>query len=49
MSAHILYLAGECGYGKRDPKLEGISVTQWPQYFLDNYTTVAEAQKSLAF
>ncbi|MFO0865576.1 MAG: linear amide C-N hydrolase [Gemmataceae bacterium] len=52
LSAHILYLAGVCDYGKRDPKLEGIGVTQWVQYFLDNYATVAEsveAQKTFAF
>ncbi len=52
LSAQILYLAGESDYGKRDPKLEGISVTQWVQYFLDNYATVAEAvdaQKTSAF
>jgi penicillin V acylase-like amidase (Ntn superfamily) len=52
LSAQILYLAGESDYGKRDPKLEGIGVTQWVQYFLDNYATVAEAveaQKSFAF
>lgn len=52
LSAAILYLAGETDYGKRDPKMEGIGVTQWVQYFLDNYGTVAEAveaQKSFAF
>lgn len=52
LSAAILYLAGECDYGKRDPKLQGIGVTQWVQYFLDNYATVAEAveaQKSFQF
>jgi choloylglycine hydrolase len=52
LSAAILYLAGETDYGKRDPRLEGIGVTQWVQYFLDNYATVAEAieaQKSFAF
>jgi choloylglycine hydrolase len=52
LSAHILYLAGACDYGKRDPKLEGIGVSQWVQYFLDNYATVAEsveAQKTIAF
>lgn len=43
LSAQILYLAGESDYGKRDPKREGIGVTQWVQYFLDNYATVAEA------
>jgi penicillin V acylase-like amidase (Ntn superfamily) len=52
LSAQILYLAGECDYGKRDPKLETIGVTQWVQYFLDNYATVAEAveaQNGLTF
>lgn len=52
LSAQILYLAGESDYGKRDPKREGINVTQWVQYFLDNYATVAEAveaQKTFAF
>jgi choloylglycine hydrolase len=52
LSAAILYLAGETDYGKRDPKVAGIGVTQWVQYFLDNYATVAEAveaQKSFAF
>ncbi|MFN3890959.1 MAG: linear amide C-N hydrolase [Beijerinckiaceae bacterium] len=52
LSAQILYLAGETDYGKRDPKVEGIGVTQWVQYFLDNYATVAEAaeaQKTATF
>lgn len=52
LSAHILYLAGECDYGTRDPGREGINVTQWVQYFLDNYATVAEAvegQKAIPF
>jgi choloylglycine hydrolase len=52
LSAQILYLAGESDYGKRDPKLEGVNVTQWVQYFLDNYATAAEAveaQKTFAF
>lgn len=52
LSAQILYLAGELDYGKRDPKLEGIGVTQWVQYFLDNYATVTEAveaQKTFDF
>jgi choloylglycine hydrolase len=51
LSAQILYLAGETDYGARDPKREGIGVTQWVQYFLDNYATVAEAvdaQKTFA-
>jgi choloylglycine hydrolase len=52
LSAHILYLAGESDFGKRDPKKPGIGVMQWAQYFLDNFATVAEAveaQKSIAF
>jgi choloylglycine hydrolase len=52
LSAQILYLAGESDYGKRDPAREGIGVTQWVQYFLDNYATVAEAveaQKQIRF
>jgi choloylglycine hydrolase len=52
LSAQIPYLAGESDYGKRDPELEGIGVTQWMQYFLDNYAAFAEAveaQKSFTF
>jgi len=52
LSAHILYLAGESDFGKRDPEKQGIGVMQWAQYFLDNFATVAEAveaQKSIAF
>ncbi|MFO0820642.1 MAG: linear amide C-N hydrolase [Pirellulales bacterium] len=52
LSAQILYLAGDCDYGKRNPQRQGIGVTQWVQYFLDNFATVAEAveaQKTLTF
>lgn len=52
LSAHVLYLAEVCDFGKRDPKLEGIGVLQWAQYYLDNYATVAEAveaQKTFKF
>jgi penicillin V acylase-like amidase (Ntn superfamily) len=52
LSLHVLYLAGACDFGKRDPKLEGIGVMQWAQYYLDNYATVAEAveaQKAFKF
>jgi penicillin V acylase-like amidase (Ntn superfamily) len=52
LSAHALYLAGETDFGKRDPKMEGIGIMQWVQYYLDNYATVAEAveaQKNFAF
>jgi choloylglycine hydrolase len=52
LSAHVLYLAGESDFGIRDPKMQGIGVMQWAQYYLDNYATVAEAvaaQKTFAF
>jgi choloylglycine hydrolase len=52
LSAHLLYLAGDTDFGKRDPKKEAIGVMQWTQYFLDNYATVAEAvaaQKTFTF
>lgn len=41
--AHVLYLAGVCDYGQREPKVQGIGVMQWAQYYLDNFATVAEA------
>ncbi len=43
LSGHILYLAAENGFGQRDARREAIGVTQWLQYYLDNYATVAEA------
>jgi penicillin V acylase-like amidase (Ntn superfamily) len=52
LSAHVLYLAGSSDFGKRDPKLEGVGITQWAQYYLDNYASVAEAveaQKGFTF
>ena len=52
LSAHVLYLAGDADFGKRDAKMQGIGIGQWTQYFLDNYATVAEAvaaQKNFAF
>ncbi len=52
LSAHALYLAEENSFDPRDPKLEGIGIMQWVQYYLDNYATVAEAveaQNSWAF
>ncbi len=48
LSAHALYLAGESDFGKRDPKLQGIGVMQWVQYYLDNFATVAEAVEAQA-
>jgi choloylglycine hydrolase len=52
LAAHALYLAEDNSFDPRDPKLEGIGVMQWVQYYLDNYATVAEAveaQKTWAF
>jgi penicillin V acylase-like amidase (Ntn superfamily) len=52
LSAHVLYLAGDCDFGKRDSNVKGIGVAQWAQYFLDNFASVAEAveaQKSATF
>ncbi len=43
LSAHALYLAEDNSFDPRDPKLEGIGIMQWVQYYLDNYATVAEA------
>lgn len=52
LSGHALYLAEENSFDARDPKLEGIGIMQWVQYYLDNYATVAEAvaaQKNWTF
>ncbi|MCS5700495.1 linear amide C-N hydrolase [Cyanobium sp. FGCU-52] len=51
LSAHALYLAGEeVSFGKRDPRRPAIGVMQWVQYYLDNFSSVAEAaQKNDAF
>jgi choloylglycine hydrolase len=53
LAGHALYLTGEeVSFGTRDPRLPGIGVMQWVQYYLDNFATVAEAveaQKSFAF
>lgn len=52
LSAHVLYLAGETDFGKRDAQKKGIGIMQWAQYFLDNFASVAEAveaQKSFSF
>ncbi len=42
LSASLLYLS-ESDFGKRDPKIAGLSLSLWAQYFLDNYATVNEA------
>ncbi len=41
-SAHVLWLTGT-RVAPRDPKLPGISITQWMQWSLDSFETVAEA------
>ena len=40
--ANLLWLT-ETDYGKRDPKVPGLSLSLWVQYVLDNFATVAEA------
>lgn len=40
--ANCLWLAtGE--HGPRDPKVPGLSESEWPQFYLDSFATVAEA------
>lgn len=39
---NALWLAAS-DYGKRDPKLPGLSLSLWTQYMLDNFATVDEA------
>ena len=46
LTVNLLYLS-ETDFGKRDDKLPGVSVSLWPQYFLDNFETVAEAVNSM--
>ncbi len=42
LTARTLYLA-ETEYDERDADLPGVSVSLWPQYYLDSFATVAEA------
>ncbi len=42
LAAHMLWLA-ETDDGPRDPKMDGLAVSLWAQYYLDNFATVAEA------
>ncbi len=44
--AELLWLT-EADYGKRDPKLPGLSLSLWAQYMLDNFATVDEAVAAL--
>lgn len=41
-SVHILWLEPS-QYGERDPSKPGLSLTQWAQYYLDNFKSVDEA------
>lgn len=52
LAGNMLYLAEISDFGKPDRNREAIGVTQWVQYYLDNFATVAEAvaaTKSLPF
>ncbi|WP_413289783.1 linear amide C-N hydrolase [Bdellovibrio sp. HCB337] len=42
LTANLLYLT-ESNFGARDEKIPGLAVSLWPQYFLDNFQSVAEA------
>jgi choloylglycine hydrolase len=42
LAGHMLWLA-ESDYGKRDENILGLSVSNWLQFFLDNFETVNEA------
>ena len=42
LAVHMLYLP-ETSVGERDESVPGLSITMWPQYYLDNFATVAEA------
>ena len=46
MVANLLYLA-DGDYGNRNSTIPGMSIAIWPQYFLDQYATVAEAANDL--
>ena len=41
---NALWLAAS-DYGKRDPRVPGLSLSLWTQYMLDNFATVAEADE----
>jgi choloylglycine hydrolase len=46
LGAHLLYLP-ETTCGPRDGNLPGLTISLWPQYYLDNFATVAEAVAAL--
>lgn len=46
LEANLLWL-NESDYGRRIDTIPGVSVALWAQYVLDNYSTVAEAIRSI--
>jgi choloylglycine hydrolase len=46
LAVHMLYLP-ETSVGKRDESVPGLSITMWPQYYLDNFATVKEAVEAM--
>lgn len=46
LAAHILWLA-ESEFGDRDASIPGVSMSLWAQYFLDQFSTVAECVTSI--
>ncbi|KIW12784.1 hypothetical protein PV08_07971 [Exophiala spinifera] len=46
LTVNLLYLA-DGDYGKRNLSIPGMSIAIWPQYFLDNFATVAEAAQAV--
>lgn len=42
LTVNLLYLT-ESQFPARDPKIPGLAVSLWSQYYLDNFATVAEA------
>ena len=46
LSVHMLYMQ-EADGGERDPKVPGLCLSLWTQYYLDNFATVADAVTAL--
>jgi hypothetical protein len=46
LGVHLLYLP-ETSTGPRDEKVPGMAMSVWPQHYLDNFGTVAEAMSAL--
>ncbi len=42
LAGHMLWLA-EADYGQRDKQIPSLAISQWLQYYLDNFATVDEA------